>query len=323
MKRNLNLWRRLAPLAAFAVLAGMLVTALPARADSNTNGNGDVVVLGGQHEVVRADQEVTGDLVVIGGSADVYGKVDGDAAAIGGRIYVAPQGRVEGSLVNVGGVIDNQSNNPGTRVRPMPTMPPVQSIPSPEPMMPPSPPQPSFDWGWTWFYLVDALLTIVAFLLFPVLARQAATNMHDNPVMAGVLGFFSPIILVLVIIALAITIIGIPLMPLAVLVAILGYLVGKAAIAEFLGERIYRATSSQPNPIGAVLIGVGVLFLVCAITGWIGIVLYFCLAALAVGSALPMLRAIAPRRPPAQVVPPPPPTFSPPADPAHITPPSP
>lgn len=319
MKRTLNAWRLLALIAALAMVAGTLVTAMPALADSSDN-SGDMVVMGGEHEVVRPDQEITGDLVVIGGSADVYGKVDGDAAAIGGRIYIAPHGRVAGSLVNVGGVIDNQSNNSGTGVKPAPVVP---SFPSPAPITAPEPPQPSFDWGWAWFYLVDALLTIVAFLLFPVLARQAATHMHDNPVMSGVLGFFSPIILVLVIVALAITIIGIPLIPLAILVSILGYLVGKAAIAEFLGERIYRATSSQPNPLGAVLVGTGVLFLVCAITGWIGIILYFCLVALAVGSALPMLRAIAPRRPPAPIVPPSSPTFSPPADPAHITPPSP
>lgn len=317
MKRCTQACRAAAPLWALAVLCGMLVTGAPALA--NTDSSGDVVVLGGEHAVVRPDQEVTGDLVVVGASADVYGKVDGDAAAIGGRIHIYPQGHVSGSLVNVGGVIENESNNPNSRVK---ALPPVESFPSPAPITAPEPPQPSFDWGWAWFYLVDALLTVVAFLLFPVLVRQAANNMHENPVMSGVLGFFSPIILVLIIIALAITIIGIPLMPLAILVAILGYLVGKAAIAEFLGERIFRATSSQSNPLSAVLVGVGILFLVCSITGWVGIVLYFCLVALAVGSALPMLRAIAPRRPQPPIVPPAPPTFSPPADPAHMTPPS-
>ncbi|HXW52049.1 MAG TPA: hypothetical protein VEJ41_08670 [Candidatus Acidoferrales bacterium] len=321
MKRIAMTWSVFLPVAALAVVAGTLLVSTPARADVSPDSSGDVVVLGGQHEIVRPDQEVTGDLVVIGGSADIYGKVDGDAAAIGGRIYIAPHGHVAGSLVNVGGVIDNESNSSGTPVRPMPS--PLMTFPSPEPIMPPQPPQPSFDWGWTWFYLVDALLTIVAFLLFPALVRQAATNMIDNAVMAGVLGFFSPIILVLVIIALAITIIGIPLIPLAILVSILGYLVGKAAIAEFLGDRIFRSTSKQSNPVGAVLIGTAILFVVCSITGWIGIVLYFSLVAVSVGAALPMLRAIAPRKPPTPIVPPSAPTFSPPVDPAQITPPAP
>jgi hypothetical protein len=297
------------------VMCGLLLSATPALADDN---NGDVLVLGGQHEIVKKGQEVTGDLVVIGGTADVYGKVDGDAAAIGGQIYIAPSGHVSGSLVNVGGEIDNQSSTmPNRRVEP------VIPVPTPPVIVAPEPPRPSFDWGWTWFYLVDALLTIVAFLLFPVLTRQSALNLRDNPVMSGVLGFFSPIIFVVIIIALAITIIGIPLIPLAVLVTILGYLVGKASIAEFLGERIFAASKSPPNPLGAVLVGASILFVLCTITGWIGIVIYWCLVLLAIGAALPMLRAIAPRRPPPAIVPPSGSSFSPPVDPAHMNPPSP
>jgi hypothetical protein len=282
--------------------------------------NGDVVVFG-EHVVIKRGQEVTGDLVVLGGEADVYGKVDGDAAAIGGHIYIAPSGHVNGSLVQVGGTIDNQSSTSGGR-RVEPVMPPM---PTPPPVVvPPSEQEPKagFDWGWTWFYLVDALLTIVAFLLFPVLTRQSRLNLHDNPVMAGVLGFFSPIIFVVVIIALAITIIGIPLIPLAVLLTILGYLVGKAAIAEFLGERILSATKRAPNPLGSELLGVALLFVLCAATGLVGGFTYWCLALLAVGAALPMLRAIAPRRQPPTIAPPAGPTFSPPVDPAHIHPPA-
>jgi hypothetical protein len=305
-------------LAAATLVASGLLWAAPAAAADNSNG--DVVVMGGDHDVIKPDQEVTGDLVVIGGSADVYGKVDGDAAAIGGRIYIAPSGHVAGDLVNLGGVIDNQSSSSiGHRGT---VMPPVQ-IPSPEPLQMPGPPQPFFDWGWTWFYLVDALLTIVAFLLFPLLTRQAAINLHDNPVVSGVLGFFSPIIFVLVIIALAITIIGIPLIPLAVLVTIVGYLVGKAAIAEFLGDRIFIAARSKSNPLAAVLVGASILFVLCTVTGWIGIVLYFCLAALSVGAALPLVRAIAPKRPPGAMAGPSTPAFSPPVDPAHMGPPNP
>ena len=304
-------------LAALLFLTGCLLVGAPASASDNSSD--DMVVIGDQHQVVKPNQEVHGDLVVVGGSADVYGKVDGDAAAIGGRIYIAPQGHVSGSLVNVGGVIDNESNTTPGRGPAQP----IPVIPTPAPIPVPEAPQLTFDWGWTWFYLIDALLTIVAFLLFPVLTRNARASLIDNPVIAGVLGFFSPIIFVLVIIALAITIIGIPLIPLAVIVTIVGYLVGKAAIAEFLGERIFSTTKTNATPLLSVLVGAALMFLLCALTDWIGVVLYFCLAALAIGATLPLVRTIAPRRSQPTITPPAPPTFSPPVDPAHMSPPAP
>ena len=223
-----------------------------ARAFSGDDSNDDMVVFGGQHEVIKEGQEVRGDLVVIGGSADVLGKVDGDAVALGGRIYVAPQGHVNGSLVNLGGVIDNESNMPqGHGVVPPPPPPAETPVPAPTPEAAAN--QSSWDLGWLPFYLADAVLVFLAFLLFP--SRTATTEAHlrENPMLAGILGFFSPIIFVLLIIALAITLVGIPLMPLAV------------------------------------MIGLALIFVVTAFTGWVGIVIYFCIAALAIGAALYML----------------------------------
>jgi len=304
-------------LAALVFLALCILVRVPALASDNSEN--DMVVFGGQYQVIKEGQEVRGDLVVIGGSVDVYGKVDGDAVAIGGTIHIEPQGRVDGSIVNVGGAIHDESNSsPGHGAM----VPPAQ-IPTPQAMEQPQAPESGFDWGWTWFYLVDALLTIVAFLLFPVLTRNARASLIDNPVISGVLGFFSPIIFVLVIIALAITIIGIPLIPLAVIVTIVGYLVGKAAIAEFLGERIFSTTKRNATPLLSVLVGAALMFLLCALTDWIGVVLYFCLAALAIGATLPLVRTIAPRRVQPTITPPGPPTFSPPVDPAHMSPPAP
>lgn len=309
---------RACALAGLAAVVALLVTLTARPAAAYSSDGNDMVVFGGQHLVVRSGQEVTGDLVVIGGSADVYGRVDGDAVAIGGRIYIAPAGRINGSLVNMGGSIDNESNQP-------PGHPVPENVPTP--LAPPVPviihTESGFDWGWTWFYLVDAVLTALAFLLFPSLTRSARTHLLDNPIVAGVLGFFSPIIFALVLVALAITIIGIPLIPLAIIATIAGYLVGKAAIAELLGERIFVAAKASGTPLGAVLVGLGVLFVVCAVTGWLGVVIYFCLVALAIGSALPMLRSIAPRRRPPTITPPAgPPPFSPPVDPARTSPPA-
>ena len=284
-------FRSAATLAVVATVAMAIVFGhgTPARAFAGEDSSDDMVVFGGQHEVIREGQEVKGDLVVIGGSADVMGKVDGDAVALGGRIYVAPQGHVNGSLVNLGGVIDNESNMPQGKgaVPPPPTSPETpEPAPTPEAVTNPS----SWDLGWLPFYLADAVLVFLAFLLFPGRTASAAQHLRENPMLSGILGFFSPIIFVLLIIALVITLVGIPLIPLAVIATIGGYLIGKAAIADFIGARIQDLSKrAQPSPAASVAIGLGLLFVVSAFTGWVGIVIYFCVAALAIGAALYML----------------------------------
>ena len=316
---------RLLVLAALAALA-LLVAPNVARA-AFTDSSNDMVVFGGQHQVIKEGQEIAGDLVVISGSADVFGKVDGDAVALGGRIYIAPQGHVDGSLVNVGGVIDNQSNTPqghgGT------VMPPVPPMPTMEPVPPVEMPEETSGsrHGWRVFFLIDAVLAFLAFLLFPARTRSATEHLLDNPVLSGMLGFFSPIILALVVIALAITIIGIPLIPLAVLMTVAGYLIGKAAIAEFLGERLVRTTKgTAATPAVSVTVGLAIFLVLSALTGWVGIVIYFTLAAIALGASLYMLMRTAQAYRRSHTTPTPPaaapPTFTTPTDPTHTGPPA-
>jgi len=323
MKAHMNVKRTLLgtlPLLALLTAAVAVATPRAAFAYSSDENSGDVVVLGGQHETIREGQEVSGDLVVIGGSADVLGKVDGDAVALGGRIYIAPQGHVNGSLVNLGGIIDNRSNQPQGRGG-------QEVVPPVEPTAPPEVVEPQGPWyqeGWTTFFFFDSLLVLIAFLLFPNRTRSTGEHLADNPAMAGMLGFFSPIIFALVIIALAITVVGIPLIPLAVLATVAGYLLGKAAIAEFIGSRLLEVFKvTQPRPVAAVAFGLLLLFVLATATGWIGIVVYFCVAALAIGASLYMLMRTAQtyRRTP-MVSPPAPPTFTPPVDPSRTGPPA-
>jgi hypothetical protein len=305
-------------LVALAAVAAMFFVAAPSAALAfESDSSGDMVVFGGQHEVIKEGQEVNGDLMVLGGSADVFGKVDGDAVAIGGKIYIAPQGRVDGSLIELGGVIDNESNTPQRHGVPPPPTPEVTVPVIPEGQVP------WYQQGWTVFFFIDALLAFMAFLLFPARTRSASEHLLDNPVLAGMLGFFSPVIFVLVIIALAITLVGIPLMPLAVLAVSGGYLIGKAAIAEFIGTRLFDVfKAAQPKPIASVALGLALLWFVSAATGWIGIVFYFCVAAFAIGTALYMLMRTAQNYRRTPIVTPTPPTFTPPVDPTRAGPPA-
>ena len=64
--------------------------------------NEEVVSIG-QDRVIREDEVITGDVVVVGGNLTVYGRVKGDAVCVGGDLVVGPKATVRGDLVNVGG----------------------------------------------------------------------------------------------------------------------------------------------------------------------------------------------------------------------------
>lgn len=63
---------------------------------------GDAISVGGASVTVNG--EVTGDLVAIGGSVHVPGRVKGDIASIGGPVAV--MGKVMGDIASVGGSVD-------------------------------------------------------------------------------------------------------------------------------------------------------------------------------------------------------------------------
>lgn len=320
-------WRWSALLLLPLLMVALLCT--PARALASDNSGDDMVVFGG-HQTVQEGQDVDGDLVVLGGSADVYGHVHGDAVAIGGKIYIAPQGEVDGSFVSLGGSIDNQSSvTPHTRtVKPRHTFGPIPPIP---PVATQTPEEPaSLVNGWTTFVLIDALLVLVAFLLFPVKTREAMEYLLENPLVAGIAGFFSPIILALVLVALAITVIGIPLIPLVLVMTALGYLVGKAALAAFVGNRLFEVAHVQsPKPIASMLIGLLILTVI-SMFSWEGFVIYFLIGAISLGAALyGLVRVLNSRRRLTSYIPPVPPPqpppaheFAPPAGPAPTGPPA-
>jgi len=318
-----------ASLVAAAAIGFVTFSPATARADGD-----DMVVFTG-HQTVRAGQEVTGDLVVMGGSADVYGHVDGDAVAIGGRIYVAPQGQVDGSFVTLGGFIDNQStiSHGATHHRahgPSPPPPPDTSDNSDGTTTTDNAPAPFVN-DWSTFMLFDAALVLLAFLLFPVKAREATQYMIENPIIAAIAGVFSPILLALVVTALAITIIGIPIIPIVVILSAIGYLIGKAALAGFLGQRLFDvAHVANPKPVVSLLVGLALLTVV-SVMSWEGIVVYWCIAAISLGTAVYGLgRVLNQRRRFTNYIPPGPPPpqppaaqeFAPPAGPAPTGPPA-
>ncbi|MBC5808522.1 MAG: hypothetical protein ACR2KS_03035 [Candidatus Eremiobacter antarcticus] len=320
-------------IAAAVLMSFWLAPGAPALAKDSSD---DLVVFGGD-QTVKEGQVVHGDLVVLGGNADVYGQVEGDAVCIGGHIYIAPQGAVLGSLVSLGGSIDNESTTAPHARRASPTPMPE---PTEQPEVAPATPVPvpmhvhrhmgsSFWQHWTSFIVMDALFVLLAFLLFPLRTRSTIDHLIEYPLMAAVVGFFSPVIFVLMAVALCITVIGIPLLPLLAIVAFLGYLVGKAALAAIIGDRLFQVAKAEPpKPVVGMLVGLLIL-VVISTTGWLGVVFYWVIMALALGAALYAMTRTAQIHRQARMAaapgPPPPPAaagFAPPVGPAPTGPPA-
>src|SRR4051812_49421090 len=71
----------------------------------DTGGSGSDRVVFGDNVEVKEGEEVH-DVVVIGGSATVNGKVTGDCVVIGGTVELGPKAELERDLTVVGGVLD-------------------------------------------------------------------------------------------------------------------------------------------------------------------------------------------------------------------------
>ncbi|HEX9916877.1 MAG TPA: polymer-forming cytoskeletal protein, partial [candidate division Zixibacteria bacterium] len=68
----------------------------------------DQIVRIGGDVVVEEDEIVREDVVTIGGSITVKGKVDGDVTAVGGIIRVTSTGIIEGDATGVGGGVERE-----------------------------------------------------------------------------------------------------------------------------------------------------------------------------------------------------------------------
>lgn len=324
MKRTYRTFVTFAPMA-----LALLVFAMPSQASAKSGGN-DLVSFGND-VTVREGQEVKGDLVVFGGDAKVFGHVDGDAAVMGGDLYIAPTGQVDGSTVAFGGSVDNESAQGGGKHRaqnntgfvpPAPIVPPVPNPPDESNYDTHGPPT-----AWYTLLTILGILSLLAFAIAPGTVRILRDELVKRPVLGTVVGFSWPFILAVVMIALAITVIGIVLMPAVVVAIVVAYLVGRATVAQLLGRRLFEvANVVEPAPLATAALGIVIITVVEALLPlWMGIVLEACVSCVALGAAmLPLLhgRAVASFSHAGGYAPPPTPVFTPPSPPPPSGPPA-
>lgn len=223
--------------------------------------------------VVAADEEVRDAVVSIGAPVRIEGRVRDGVVVVGGDLELASTADVRGDLTVIGGAltIADGAKHAGAIHHTVGLTWPQWSWPS-------------FGWarfepqgagrwlplaGTTARLLVLAvLLAVLAALAGPRLQRIGAAA-AAAPVRSGVTGLaiqllFVPILL-LVAIALAVTIIGLPfvaiLVPLAVLTLLGAMVVGFASLAVRLGHAVWRSPDAAPGTVTAALVGMAILLL--------------------------------------------------------------
>jgi hypothetical protein len=221
----------------------------------------DVVRIGGGPITVEENERVDGDVVAIGGAVTVNGEVTGDVVAVGGGATLGPHAIVRGEVTTVGGPLkrDPQAQVLG-RVNEV-------GIGGNVAGLPPNMNIPSLIFG-SFASRIGRLTTTIArvlmFILFALIitavahrpVQQVAARILAEPVRMGLMGLLAEILFVPVlcvtIVALVISIIGIPLLilvPFAIILMGVVMLVGYTAAAHLAGgwalERIGRSERNQ------------------------------------------------------------------------------
>lgn len=202
---------------------------------------------------IRVDGETLGDVVAVGGSVRVTGVVGGNAVAVGGSLVVEDGGLVRGDGQSVGGMTRKEGDGQ---------------------ILGRSHSVGGFNFagrrGWDFARdafgdvgdlvasvirtSVLALLAVLAFLLLRPAVDTAARRVAEEPWKAAFAGILTQLlffpVLVVVIVVLAVSVIGIPLLllvPFALLGLCLALFVGFVGVARVLGRAAERRFDWTPS----------------------------------------------------------------------------
>jgi len=249
--------------------------------------------------------EVVKDVVVMGGSLEIAGHVRGDVAVIGGSVTVEPGAVVEGDLAAMGGAIDVQ---PGAEVHgdkaslggPMGEVIGGLALKS------------ISDHGSGASLVFDVLskvlraaILFVLALLFISFMPERHARVRDYMLRRPGYSVLAGVIIALAVapacVLFAVTVIGIPLIPVMFLFLLALMVVGLSAFLTWLGEKI-PVFKDRKTPVGALAIGV-VLFLVISLVPVAGSIVIGAVAFFSAGAALLSRFGSEPKPAPAPPVP--------------------
>ena len=204
------------------------------------------------------------DAVAVGGSVFVDGIVDGDAVAVGGSVHLGEEAIIHGDAVTVGGTIEEAEGSIiyGTTVD-------VGSFDFTDifensHFFDGRRGIPGIPMGLKFIPLIGlfALVLLLA-VLMPIELSTVASNVKNEPIIMFLWGMLGVILIVPMAVMLAISIVGIVLIPIEILAVFLATLIGYIAVAIIIGKKLLRALNTDnPSIVLSALLGVLLIWLV-------------------------------------------------------------
>jgi hypothetical protein len=225
--------------------------------------SGDLVVISGS-AIVEDGALVDGNAVVLGGSADLAGHVQQNVTVLGGSVTLRRTAVVEAQLAVLGGSITREEgalvkggesqglgysgNRNGGGLIPAPRVSPLDAL------------DPLF-----WFVqaviqalgmvVVLSLLALVIAALWPEQTTRVSAALGAAPAVSGLLGLLTLVAVPIVLGLLAITLCLAPISLLGSVVYVAVILFGWVAFGQLLGNRLASAFKWNLPPVGAATLG--------------------------------------------------------------------
>ncbi len=229
----------------------------------------EIVRIGGS-VTVDSDEIVRGDIVVVGGSANINGEVAGEVVVVGGSARFGPQADVRGDVTIVGGALTRDST---AVIRGA-----IREVGFGDIAW-----RGRGEWGrnadWDWmngiypvarltgtFVRITLLILLTTLVLFvaktPV--EEIADRVAADPVKSWFVGFLAEMlfipVLIMTAVVLAISIIGIPLLvllPVAIVALLVVMLLGFTAVAYHIGRLLQdKVDVLRTRPYAATFTGI-------------------------------------------------------------------
>ena len=249
--RSKNMFKRLSIMfVTAAVLLSASTFAFAAPAD-------DIIKV--KRDILISKEMVVNDVVVIHGSVTVYGRVEGNIVIVGGSLYLKEGAKVRGHVVIIGGEIvrDPTAEIAGktTQIYFPRFLPSLATF---------------LTGGWIAVWAAISVMVLLGFLGLAILLVAlipehigAAVSALERSFAAMLLwGVFWVIMIAPVAILLAISIVGIILIPLQVLLVALAFLIGYITSAIYIGRNVFIRFKKVSPPFVDAILGILILYAV-------------------------------------------------------------
>ncbi|MDQ5988672.1 MAG: hypothetical protein CSYNP_04433 [Syntrophus sp. SKADARSKE-3] len=209
----------------------------------------------------------TGSIISIGGQVTIEGTVEGDVTVVGNALVLGKEALVTGNATSLGGIIvkgrEARILGNQTEINSSSLMASITSALNEE-----------WEEGWSWIFaimqiamfLCIIIIALIIVILIPGPINVISTTIKTDTFRTALWSILGLVMIMLIAVLLAISVIGIFLIPLEIIIVVCAAFVGFIAMGQLTGQRMYHLMKKSGSGIvRETLLGLIVLFLI----GWI------------------------------------------------------